>query len=35
MRRLAAASKGPGNVYFTGGATMLLLGIREQTIDVD
>lgn len=35
MRRLAAASKGPGNVYFTGGATMLLLGIRDQTIDVD
>ncbi len=35
MHRLAKASKGPGNVYFTGGATMLLLGIREQTIDVD
>lgn len=35
MRRLAGASQGPGSVYFTGGATMLLLGVREQTIDVD
>lgn len=35
MHRLAGASTGPGSVYFTGGATMLLLGIRDQTIDVD
>jgi hypothetical protein len=35
MRRLAQASRGPGTVYFTGGATMMLLGIRDQTIDID
>src|SRR6266550_1699710 len=35
MRELAAAAKSPGNVYFTGGATALLLGFREQTIDID
>jgi hypothetical protein len=35
MQELAAASRGPGKVYFTGGATALLLGFREQTIDVD
>ena len=35
MKELAAKARGPGNVYFTGGATALLLGLREQTIDVD
>lgn len=35
MQELAAAARGPGNVYFTGGATALLLGFREQTIDID
>lgn len=35
MSRFAQAARGPGNVYFTGGATMVLLGIRDQTIDVD
>jgi uncharacterized nucleotidyltransferase DUF6036 len=35
MQELAAASASPGKVYFTGGATALLLGFREQTIDVD
>ncbi len=35
MQELAAASGSPGKVYFTGGATALLLGFREQTIDVD
>lgn len=35
MNELAAAARSPGNVYFTGGATALLLGFREQTIDVD
>jgi hypothetical protein len=35
MQELAAAARGPGKVYFTGGATALLLGFREQTIDVD
>ena len=35
MHELAAAARSPGNVYFTGGATALLLGFREQTIDID
>src|SRR5512135_901832 len=35
MQELAAAARTPGNVYFTGGATALLLGFREQTIDID
>src|SRR6266568_6138182 len=35
MQELAAAAQSPGKVYFTGGATALLLGFREQTIDVD
>jgi hypothetical protein len=35
MQELAAASGSPGKVYFTGGATALLLGFRETTIDVD
>ena len=35
MQELARASRGPGQVYFTGGATALLLGFREQTIDID
>src|SRR6266478_7994245 len=35
MEELAAAARSPGNVYFTGGATALLLGFREQTIDID
>jgi hypothetical protein len=35
MRELAAAARSPGNIYLTGGATALLLGFREQTIDID
>ncbi|MCW5550821.1 MAG: hypothetical protein KIS67_01515 [Verrucomicrobiae bacterium] len=35
MRELGAAARSPGKVYFTGGATALLLGFREQTVDVD
>jgi hypothetical protein len=35
MRELAAATRSPGKVYFTGGATALLLGFRQQTIDID
>jgi hypothetical protein len=27
--------RSPGKIYFKGGATALLLGFREQTIDVD
>ena len=35
MEQLAASARSPGKVYFTGGATALLLGFREQTIDID
>src|SRR6267378_1959736 len=35
MDELAALAQSPGKVYFTGGATALLLGFREQTIDID
>src|SRR5262245_8826144 len=35
MKELAAAARSPGKVYFTGGATALLLGFRKQTIDID
>ena len=35
MKELAAAARSRGNVYFTGGVTALLLGFREQTIDID
>ena len=35
MQELAAAARSPGKVYFTGGATALLLNFREQTIDID
>src|SRR6266481_2742430 len=35
MDALAASARSPGRIYFTGGATALLLGFREQTIDID
>lgn len=35
MTALGSAARGPGSVYFTGGATAVLLGWRETTIDVD
>src|SRR5437588_12325964 len=35
MQALAVAARSPGKVYLTGGATALLLGFREQTIDID
>jgi hypothetical protein len=35
MHELAAHARSGGNVFFTGGATALLLGLREQTIDLD
>jgi hypothetical protein len=35
MQEVAAAAQSPGRVYFTGGATALLLGFRDQTIDID
>jgi hypothetical protein len=35
MAVVGARATTPGTVYLVGGATALLLGIREQTIDVD
>ncbi len=35
MVRLGAHSTAPGRVYFTGGATAVLMGWRGATIDVD
>ncbi|NMC62411.1 MAG: hypothetical protein GYA55_04515 [SAR324 cluster bacterium] len=35
FEELGKSAKGPGNVYIVGGSTALLLGIRDQTIDVD
>lgn len=35
MRELAAASRGAGRVYLTGGASAVLLGWRESTLDID
>ena len=35
MQKIAEDSKGPGNIYFVGGSCALLLGIRDQTIDID
>ncbi|HEY3237776.1 MAG TPA: hypothetical protein VGJ84_23850 [Polyangiaceae bacterium] len=35
MRALGAAARGPGRCYFTGGATAVLHGWRESTVDID
>lgn len=35
MRELGAEAREPARVYFTGGATAVLLGWRASTIDVD
>src|SRR6266436_865880 len=35
MREIAAAAQSHGKIYFTGGATALLLGFRDQTIDIN
>ncbi len=35
MRRLGQRAEAGGRVYFTGGATALLLGWRSTTIDID
>jgi hypothetical protein len=35
MNSLAMKTQGPGCIFFAGGATALMLGLREQTIDVD
>lgn len=35
MEAMGQAARGAGRVYFAGGATAVLLGWRESTIDVD
>lgn len=35
MERLGWSARGPGRVYLTGGATALLEGWRDRTVDVD
>ena len=35
MEEMGRSTRGPGRIFLVGGATALLLGIREQTIDVD
>lgn len=35
MQELAGVVRGAGRVYFTGGASAVLLGWRELTVDVD
>ena len=35
MKRLADAATQPADVFFTGGATAVLLGWRESTLDAD
>ena len=35
MQALGRLSRGPGRVYFTGGATAVLKGWRDATVDVD
>jgi hypothetical protein len=35
MRALGAAARESSRVYFTGGATAVLLGWRDTTIDID
>lgn len=35
MEELGKRATTPGTIYFTGGATALMLGIRPQTVDID
>jgi hypothetical protein len=35
MSELSRRTTGSGKIYFAGGATALLLGFREQTVDID
>lgn len=35
LRELGRSASGPGRVYLTGGATALLKGWRDSTVDVD
>lgn len=35
MEILGRAAQGPGRIYFTGGASALLIGWRRSTVDID
>ena len=35
FQEIGCRSQGPGRIYIVGGSTALLLGIRDQTIDID
>ena len=35
MARIGERATGPGRIYLTGGATAVLFGWREMTVDVD
>ena len=35
MRRLGEEARGPGRVYLVGGASAVIIGWREATVDVD
>ncbi len=35
LRELGRRAQGPGRIYLTGGASALLIGWRESTVDVD
>jgi hypothetical protein len=35
MKALGKEARGSGSIYFTGGASALLIGWRESTVDVD
>lgn len=35
MRAIAAAAAAPGRIYLTGGATAVLRGWRDSTVDID
>ncbi|MGH8595545.1 MAG: DUF6036 family nucleotidyltransferase, partial [Gammaproteobacteria bacterium] len=35
MQLLGNRARGPGTIYFTGGASAVLLGWRDMTLDVD
>src|SRR5437588_12591492 len=35
MRAIAAATREPGRIYLTGGASAVLRGWRDSTVDID
>ena len=35
MKILGREARGSGNIYFTGGASALLIGWRGSTVDID